>query len=437
MSMDKRKLIHAALEDFITDKPATKFIPGETYIRPSGNVLTMQDYHALLDAVLTGWVTDGPLSKEFMRNLSRFVGSRFSYLVNSGSSANLVATHVIMQKEFGQRALKPGDEVITTAVGFPTTVSGLVQAGLIPVFIDVNFPTYVPDVDMVEEAIVPGKTKAIFLAHTLGNPFDLLRFRDLADEYNIWLIGDGCDALGSKQAGRMVGTVEDITTLSMYPAHHITMGEGGALFYDSPMIDKIVKSISRWGRDCWCLSGKDNTCGKRFCMDIEGLPEGYDHKYTYSRLGFNLVPTELQAALGCSQLERIEDIVEKRRYNWQRLRDGLLEWEDYLMLPKASDNSEPSWFGFCITLQKNCGFERSELIQFLEENKVGTRLLFGGNLLRQPAFREITHRVSGKLYNSDAIMQDTFWIGVWPGLTDDMIDYVLDVFYKFFTTRNK
>ena len=414
------------------EEEAKEFIPGTTPIPSSGKVITADDVSAIASAALDGWFTEGRWAEEFKKDLISYLnrGVRYVSLANSGSSANLLAITAITQKEFGHRAAKPGDEIITTACGFPTTVSGILQNGLVPVFVDVDLRTYVPRPDDVMEAITE-KTKAIFLAHTLGNPFNLEAMRCIADEYDLFLIGDNCDALGATHDGVMTGTVEDLATLSFYPAHHITMGEGGAVTTNSSMLYKVLESLRSWCRDCWCPPGHDNTCGSRFSKKFGDLPFGYDHKYVYSRLGYNFKITDMQAALGVSQLKMLQRFVEKRRHNWQFLRTKLDKYKKSLMLPEPTPKSDPSWFGFCVTRKVFAPFETDELIQFLESRKIATRRLFAGNVLKHPAFVDIPHRISGKLYNTDYIVENTFWIGVWPGITDEMLEYIVKSFDEF------
>lgn len=434
--LSKSDIIEKLQGDLVGQKV---FIPGVTYIPVSGKVLDEDDILHLISASLDGWVTEGRWTSEFTKDLRHAFkpNLRFAIPTNSGSSANLLAITALTQKEFGSKALRLGDEVITPAVGFPTTLSSIVQNNLVPVFVDVDFPTYVPSADTVEQA-VSEKTKAIFVPHTLGNPFDIEKYRQVADDNGLFLVSDSCDALGATFSDYSIGTLEDISTLSFYPAHHITMGEGGAVLTNSPMIAKVVESLRGWGRDCWCDTGKDNTCGKRFCQPAQGkLPYGYDHKYTYSRMGYNLKITDIQAALGVSQLKKLPEFVEKRRHNHARFYSALSQYDDLFVLPEATKNSNPSWFGFTLTLRKSLSFNRSELIQHLESHKVGTRLLFGGNLLRQPAFSGIQHRISDKLYNSDVITENSFWIGVHPGITDEMIDYICTVFEDFIKTHKR
>lgn len=423
---------------YVNSLPKPKFVPGETYITSSGQVSDGEEAAVLVDVALKGRFAEGPYVKQFDKDLRDYLNHqvRFSNLCNSGSSASLLAMTTITAEEFGSHRAMPGDEIITVAAGFPTTVNPILQNRLVPVFVDVAIGTYVPNPIHIEE-MVSAKTKAIILAHPLGNPYDLKAVRDIADEYDLFLIEDACDALGGKFDGNMVGTYGDMATLSFYPAHQITAGEGGAVLTDSPMIDKVLKSFRDWGRDCWCAPGKDNTCGKRFDWQLGALPKGYDHKYTYSRMGYNLKATEMQAAILCAQLKKLPDFVERRRHNWQRLHDGLMAMgaDKYLILPRATANSEPSWFGFCLTVKESAAFTRPQIINFLEHKKIGTRLLFGGNLMRQPAYKGIVHRAHDQLYNSDTIMRQTFWVGVWPGITDEMVDYMLEVFEDFITSH--
>jgi CDP-4-dehydro-6-deoxyglucose reductase, E1 len=418
------------LNSYILFKPS--FVAGETYIPVTAKTVDEQDILHVMQAGLDGWFTEGDWTKLFMKELKRAYTPNMRYVIptTSGSSANLLAITTICQPEFQSKALKPGDEVITPAVGFPTTVSGIIQNNLVPVFVDVCLPTYNASADSIEAAITEN-TKAVVMPHTLGNPFELERLRALCDEEGLWLLGDGCDALGSEIDGVWAGSLEDISTLSFYPAHHITTGEGGAVLTNSPMIAKVVESLRSWGRGCWCEPGRDNTCGKRFSHTYEDLPFGYDHKYVYQRLGYNLKITDMQGALGYSQLQKLPDFIAARRHNWQRLYDGMKKWEKYFVLPQATKNSKPSWFGFCLTLQKGTPFQRLELVSYLEENKIGTRLLFAGNLTRHPAFKGVEYRTAETLYNADVITSHTFWIGVHPSMTDEMIDYILERFDSF------
>jgi CDP-6-deoxy-D-xylo-4-hexulose-3-dehydrase len=374
---------------------------------------------------LDGWLTTGRFNEAFERQLAKFIGVRSCLTVNSGSSANLVAFMALTSPMLGDRAIKPGDEVITVAAGFPTTVNPILQAGAVPVFVDIELGTYAVDPSKIEAAIGP-KTKAIMMAHTLGNPFDLGAVTALCKRHNLWLVEDCCDALGSTYMGQNVGTFGDLGTLSFYPAHHITMGEGGAVFTNTPRLRQVAESFRDWGRDCYCAPGKDNTCGTRFCKKLGDLPEGYDHKYTYSHLGYNLKITDMQAACGLAQLEKAPAFIARRRENFKYLYDRLKGLEDLLLLPKATPHSDPSWFGFPITLREGAPISRVELTKQLDDHKIGTRLLFAGNLTRQPYMLGQNFRVSGDLKNTDIVMNQTFWVGVQPSLTHDMLDYVAD-----------
>lgn len=401
------------------------FIPGETYIAPSGKVLDEDDLVNLIDASLDMWLTSGRYANEFEKEFARFLGIRYCSLVNSGSSANLIALSSLTSYKLGDRRLKPGDEVVTVAVSFPTTIAPIIQNNLVPVFIDVDLGTYNCDINQLENA-VSDKTRAIFIAHTLGNPFNLDKVMELANKYNLWVIEDNCDALGARYHGKYTGTYGHIATFSFYPAHHITMGEGGAVITNDPELHKIILSFRDWGRDCWCSPGKDNTCGKRFSQQHGGLPFGYDHKYVYSHLGYNLKLTDMQAAVGLSQLKKLPEFIKKRQENFRILYNELKNLEEYFILPKATENSEPSWFGFPITIREKAPFNRNQLINYLEDNKIGTRLLFAGNIIKQPVFtnNDINYKVVGPLTNTNIIMERTFWIGVWPGMTEEMIKYI-------------
>lgn len=407
------------------------FVPGNSVVPPSGKVIGAKELQLMVEASLDGWLTTGRFNDAFEKKLGEYIGVPYVLTTTSGSSANLLALTALTSHKLGSRALKPGDEVITVAAGFPTTVNPTIQNGLIPVFVDVDIPTYNIDAALIEAAVTE-KTKAIMVAHTLGNPFNLAEVRRIADKYNLWLIEDCCDALGTKYDGKMVGTFGDIGTVSFYPAHHITMGEGGAVFTKSSELKKIIESFRDWGRDCYCAPGCDNTCGKRFGQQFGSLPQGYDHKYTYSHLGYNLKITDMQAACGLAQLERVEEFVEKRKANFAYLKQGLASCEQFLELPEATPNSEPSWFGFPITLKEDSGISRVDLVQFLDEAKIGTRQLFAGNLTRQPYFHDVNYRVVGELTNTDRIMNQTFWIGIYPGLTHAHLDYVISKFEEFF-----
>lgn len=407
--------------------PARKFVPGETAIPYAGRVFDAEELVTLVDSSLDFWLTAGRYSAQFEREFADVFGLRECLLVNSGSSADLVALTTLTSPKLGDERLKPGDEVITVAAGFPTTVNPSIQNGLIPVFVDVQVPTYNIDVTQLEDAR-SDRTRAVMVAHTLGNPFDLAAVTDFCRRHNLWLVEDCCDALGSTYAGRHVGAFGDLATVSFYPAHHITMGEGGAVLTDSPKLKSIAASFRDWGRDCWCDPGKDNTCGKRFEWDLGELPHGYDHKYVYSHIGYNLKVTDMQAAVGVAQLRRLPQFVAARRANFAALRQGLAKYEDYFILPEATPESDPSWFGFPIAVRANAPFSRNDVTAFLESRKIATRLLFAGNLLRQPAYQGIRHRRIGELPNTDFVMNQVFWIGVYPGLTPARLEYVLDAF---------
>ncbi|AJJ60535.1 lipopolysaccharide biosynthesis protein RfbH [Yersinia pseudotuberculosis] len=422
------ELVAQYAETAMAPKP---FEAGKSVVPPSGKVIGTKELQLMVEASLDGWLTTGRFNDAFEKKLGEYLGVPYVLTTTSGSSANLLALTALTSPKLGVRALKPGDEVITVAAGFPTTVNPTIQNGLIPVFVDVDIPTYNVNASLIEAA-VSDKTKAIMIAHTLGNLFDLAEVRRVADKYNLWLIEDCCDALGSTYDGKMAGTFGDIGTVSFYPAHHITMGEGGAVFTQSAELKSIIESFRDWGRDCYCAPGCDNTCKKRFGQQLGSLPFGYDHKYTYSHLGYNLKITDMQAACGLAQLERIEEFVEKRKANFKYLKDALQSCADFLELPEATENSDPSWFGFPITLKEDSGVSRIDLVKFLDEAKVGTRLLFAGNLTRQPYFHDVKYRVVGELTNTDRIMNQTFWIGIYPGLTHDHLDYVVSKLEEFF-----
>jgi CDP-6-deoxy-D-xylo-4-hexulose-3-dehydrase len=408
---------------------AQQFVPNESNVPVSGKVLDADDYVALVDSSLDGWLTAGRFTEQFERELAKFVGARSSIFVNSGSSANLIALSGLTSPKLGERALKPGDEVLTVAMGFPTTVNPIIQNNLKPVVVDVELGTYDAKADMLAEAISP-KTKAIMMAHTLGNPFDLDLVQKLCKENNLWLIEDSCDALGSTYRGQRTGSFGDTATVSFYPAHHITTGEGGAVFVKSPLVRKQVESFRDWGRDCYCVTGHDDTCQKRFGWKLGDLPEGYDHKYTYSHIGYNLKATDMQAALGLTQLSKAEKYIEARKVNFNYIYSQLKDVEG-LILPQATPNSDPSWFGFPITLDPSHPVNREELLRYLDSKKIGTRLMFAGNILKQPAYRNTEFRVVGDLTNTDIVMTRTFWIGVYPGLTNQMLDYATDAIKGF------
>lgn len=409
---------------------AKPFVAGETVIPPAGKVIGELELKYMVEASLDGWLTTGRFNTKFEAELAKYLGVKHLITVNSGSSANLVAFSALTSPKLGERAIKPGDEVISVAAGFPTTINPILQCGAVPVFLDVEIPTYNIDVTKLEQAISP-KTKAVFIAHTLGNPFNLAAIRQFCDQHNLWLIEDCCDALGSEYAGKKVGSFGDIATVSFYPAHHITMGEGGAVFTNNDELKVIAESFRDWGRDCYCQPGCDNTCGKRYCQQLGKLPFGYDHKYTYSHLGYNLKITDMQAACGLAQLARLDDFVQQRKSNFKYLKAKLHECSEFLILPEATANSEPSWFGFPITIKETAGFSRADLLNYLDDNKIGTRLLFAGNVTKQPYMQGRTYRTVGELTNSDRIMNQTFWVGIYPGLTEEMLDYTTEVISQF------
>jgi CDP-6-deoxy-D-xylo-4-hexulose-3-dehydrase len=411
------------------------FVADQTLVPPSGKVLGAPEMRSLVDSCLDMWLTTGRFNSKFEALLAKLTGVRRTLTTNSGSSANLLAATALTSHMLGDKALKPGDEIITCATGFPTTVNPIIQNGLVPVFLDVELGTYNIDVTRLEEALTP-RTRAIMIAHTLGNPFDLGAITAFAKKHDLFLIEDCCDALGATYCGQKVGTFGALGTLSFYPAHHITMGEGGAVLCNSTVFKRIVESIRDWGRDCYCEPGKDNTCNKRFDWKLGDLPFGYDHKYTYSHLGYNLKITDMQAAVGLAQLDRLDGFIAARRANWQYLRDGLADLEDVFILPVPTRHSDPSWFGFCLTLRSEAPFDREDMMRYLnEERKVGTRLLFGGNLLRQPYMIDRHYRIVGSLDNSDVVMKRTFWVGVYPGLTKDHLDHVLASIHDFIHDR--
>jgi CDP-6-deoxy-D-xylo-4-hexulose-3-dehydrase len=407
------------------------FVSGETVIPPSGKLLGEEELQNMVAASLDGWLTTGRFNAEFEKKLAAYLGVKYCLSVNSGSSANLVAFSSLTSTKLGDRAIKKGDEIIGVAAGFPTTVNPVIQFGAIPVFVDVDIKTHNVNADLIEAAITP-KTKAIMLAHALGNPFNLGKVVELCRKYNLWLIEDTCDALGAEYNGQKCGTFGDIGTLSFYPAHHMTMGEGGAVFMNNPELKVIAESFRDWGRDCYCAPGCDNTCGCRFEQKHGELPFGYDHKYVYSHSGYNLKITDMQAACGLAQLNKLDFFIQRRRENYAYLRKCLETLTDFLDLPEPTPNSNPSWFGFPITLKDNCGSNRVDLLKFLDSNKIGSRLLFAGNLTKQPYFKDVDYRVVGELTNTDKTMNDTFWIGVQPALTFEHLDFVVEKMEEFF-----
>ena len=408
--------------------PPRGFVAGESAVPISGKVFDAAEMRLLVDSSLDFWLTTGRFAAQFEKEFARWLGIRECVLVNSGSSANLVAVAALTSPKLGDRRLQPGDEVITLAAGFPTTVNPIIQNNLVPVFIDVTVPTYNVDATQLEAALSP-RTRALFLAHTLGNPFDLDAVKAFAARHDLWLIEDICDAVGATYRGRKVGTFGDLATTSFYPAHHITMGEGGSVLMEQPLLRTLVESFRDWGRDCWCAPGKDNTCGKRFDWQLGELPCGYDHKYTYSHIGYNLKLTDMQAAVGVAQLQKLDGFIEARQRNFALLREGLRDLEEFFVLPEATAGAEPSWFGFPIAVRAGAPFTRHRAIHELEKRKIATRLLFGGNLVRQPAYQNVAYRIAGPLTNTDFVMDRVFWVGVYPGITPAMLEYVLDSFH--------
>ena len=427
-----RQEISKLVELYASTELAPKdFVPGESVIPPSGKVIGARELQLMVEASLDGWLTTGRFNAEFEKKLAEFIGVNHLLTVNSGSSANLVAFSTLTSPKLGERAIRKGDEVIGVAAGFPTTVNPIVQFGAVPVFVDVNMKTHNINVDLIEAAITP-KTKAIMLAHTLGNPFNLAKVKAICEKHNLWLVEDCCDALGATFDGRMVGTWGDIATLSFYPAHHITMGEGGAVFTNNPQLKMIAESFRDWGRDCYCAPGCDNTCGNRFGQQFGSLPHGYDHKYVYAHLGYNLKITDMQAACGLAQLERAPEFIATRKRNFVLLKERLASLSDFLEIAEATPNSEPSWFGFPVTLKESSGVQRVDLLKYLDQHKIGTRLLFAGNLTRQPYFQNLEYRVVGDLTNTDRTMNQTFWLGVQPALGQEQFDFVGEKLEEFF-----
>jgi len=407
------------------------FEPGKSIVPPSGKVIGATELQYMVDASLDGWLTTGRFNDQFEKELANFIGVKNLITVNSGSSANLVAFATLTSPKLGDRAIKKGDEVIGVAAGFPTTVNPVVQFGAIPVFVDVDLKTHNVNADLIEAAITP-KTKAIMLAHTLGNPYNLKKVKELSDKYNLWLIEDCCDALGAEYEGQHVGTFGDIATCSFYPAHHITMGEGGAVFSNNSELMTIAESFRDWGRDCYCKPGCDDTCGKRFDQQLGSLPQGYDHKYTYSHLGYNLKISDMQAACGLAQLKRLPEFIKKRNSNFSYLSNRLSTLTDFIELTMPTENSTPSWFGFPITVKSDSGVNRVDLTKYLDQNKIGTRLLFAGNLTKQPYFSDIEYRIVGDLINTDITMNQTLWLGIYPGLGEAQLDYIAEKMEEFF-----
>jgi CDP-6-deoxy-D-xylo-4-hexulose-3-dehydrase len=430
MTTNKAEALRAQIRDLVSEYydaafPAREFTPGESVVPVSGKVFDAAELQHLVDASLDFWLTTGRFAAQFEREFAEVFGLRHAMLVNSGSSANLVALSCLTSPSLGERQLRPGDEVITVATGFPTTVNPIIQNGLVPVFLDVVLPTYDIDVSQLEAAL-SDRTRAVMLAHTLGNPFNLAAVSEFAKKHNLWLVEDCCDAVGATYQGKPVGTFGDLATVSFYPAHHITMGEGGCVLTGSSRLKKLAESFRDWGRDCWCEPGKDNTCGKRFDWQLGELPHGYDHKYTYSHIGYNLKLSDMQAAVGVAQLPKLPAFIAARRRNFQTLADGLRDLEEFFILPEATPGAEPSWFGFALAVRPSMSFTRDQVVRSLEANKIGTRLLFGGNLVRQPAYRDVQHRVVGELRNSDFVMNQVFWIGLYPGLSDSALQFMIE-----------
>ena len=423
----KRAKILELVSEYVKSKPDEKFIPGETWVKYAGRVFDEEEYLFLIDAALDGWITAGRYSEEFEFQFSNYLGVNSSLLVNSGSSANLVAFSSLTSESLGSERIKPGDEVITVAAGFPTTVNPILQNGAVPVFVDIDEDTYNINVDEVESAISE-KTKAIMVAHTLGNPFDVDRILKIVKDYGLYLVEDNCDALGSKYKGRKTGTFGHFSTLSFYPAHHITMGEGGAVNTNDPLLERIARSFRDWGRDCYCETGASDSCGMRFTQKFGGLPLGYDHKFVYSHVGYNFKATDLQAAIGVAQMKKVDKFIDMRKKNFKNLYNRLKSYQDFFALPKSLPETDPSWFAFPITIRENSGITRREVVNSLERKKVMTRMLFAGNLIKHPAYLNVRKRVASSLNVTDRVMNNTFFVGVYPGITEEMIDYVGDVF---------
>jgi len=436
---NRQEILRSQISELVAEYHAEAFapgdfVPGESPVPVAGRVFDESELQHLVNSSLDFWLTTGRFAEQFEKEFAKYFGVRKAILVNSGSSANLVALSALTSPRLGARRLKPGDEVITVAAGFPTTVNPTVQNRLIPVFVDVDIPSYNIDPALLEAAL-SDKTRAVMIAHTLGNPFDLEAVSKFCKEHNLWLVEDCCDAVGASFNGKKVGTWGDIATVSFYPAHHLTMGEGGAVLVTRPLLKVLAESFRDWGRDCYCDPGKDNTCGQRFDWQIGDLPAGYDHKYIYSHIGYNLKLTDMQAAIGVAQLKKLPQFIEARLRNHATLHSGLASLSDYLILPEPTRGANPSWFGFAITIRENAPFKRQELLRFLESRKIGTRLLFGGNLTRQPAYKDVEYRVSGSLTRTDTIMNSTFWIGVYPGLSEPMLDYVIRSITEFCVSK--
>jgi CDP-6-deoxy-D-xylo-4-hexulose-3-dehydrase len=434
--LEKSQQIRDEIEKLVNEFSELQFQPkifeaGKTQIPPSGKVIGSGELINMVNAALDGWLTAGRFNNAFEKRLSEYLGAKYLITTNSGSSANLLAFSTLTSYRLGDRAIMPDDEVITVAAGFPTTVNPIIQYGAVPVFVDIDLETHNIDADKIETAIT-SKTKAIMLAHSLGNPFNIGAVTNICKKYGLWLIEDNCDALGSLYDNKLTGTFGDIGTLSFYPAHHITMGEGGAVFTNNHELKVIAESFRDWGRDCYCPPGKDNTCGKRFCWKLGDLPEGYDHKYTYSHLGYNLKITDMQAACGLAQMDRLNDFVSARKANFNYLKNRLVSCEEFLILPKPTPLSDPSWFGFLMTVRQTADVRRVDLINYLDQNKIGTRLMFAGNLTQQPYMVGRKYRVSGTLDNTNLVMNNSFWVGIYPGLSEEMLSYAADKIESFF-----
>lgn len=431
----KQEIFDKVREYYLLAHKKEEFVPGKSRVNYAGRVFDENELINLVDSSLEFWLTAGRYSNEFERKFSDFLGTRHCLLTNSGSSANLLAVSALTSSKLKEKRLKPGDEIITVAAAFPTTVAPIIQNNLVPVFIDVNLPTYNADCSLLKEGLSP-KTRAVFLAHTLGNPFDISEVKNFCENNNLWLIEDNCDSLGSKYRGEYTGTFGDISTYSFYPPHHMTMGEGGALTTNDDLLKKIICSYRDWGRDCWCDSGQDNACNKRFQWQLGQLPSGYDHKYTYSHFGYNLKITDMQAAVGCAQIDKLSYFIKRRKENFEILHDGLKKYDDYFILPEATEGSDPSWFGFLISLRENIGFSKNEIIEYLESKGIQTRTLFAGNIIKHPCFDDIRenngkYRTIGNLNNTNYIMENSFWLGVYPGMDNEKLNYIISSFHDF------
>ncbi len=430
----REKIIKLVKQHYIEEFPDSDFIPGKSAVPVSGRTFDYKDIETLIDSSLDFWLTEGRYTDLFEEKFSEFLKVKKTVPVNSGSSANLLAFTALTSHKLKERAIKDGDEVITVATGFPTTINPIIQNNCVPVYLDCELDTYNINTDYLSDALSK-KTKAVMLAHTLGNPFNVDEISKFCEENNLFLIEDSCDALGSMYKNQYTGTFGNMGTFSYYPAHHITMGEGGSVVTNDPIIFRVLESLRDWGRDCWCAPGVSDTCNRRYDWQLGNLPYGYDHKYTYSHIGYNLKLTDLQAAIGCSQLDKVDSFIEKRKINWERLYAGLSNLEEFFILPKKQKNSDPSWFGFALTIKQSAPFSRPELIKHLDEKNINSRFLFGGNILWQPAYQNTKHREVGSLTNSDTVALSTFWLGVFPGLTNEMIDFVIEVIQEFVNSK--